>query len=189
MRAVRALQILERRFPRIGPLLRKAFVEFGVPLNRAIGIRVDARTSGPDRTVLRLPPRRRNMNVGGTIHGGVITAFAETVHGVAVLWHFHPADHQMVTRSLQVDFLAPGRGALVVDFSLPDSDRRQISMDLANLGKCDISLMAEVHDTHGNTIARLTGIYTLRQGKSVGNLSQDSAGMPRHGKPTTEENP
>jgi uncharacterized protein (TIGR00369 family) len=157
------LKHLERLLPGAAPRLKKWFVEFGVPMNRAMGLRIDEVAPDSSRVAIRLPPRRRNMNVGGTIHGGVIAALAETAHGIAVLWQFDPAVHQMVTRDFRVEFLAPGRGALTVAFSLLDSARKRIEADLAQSGKCGIELTSEVKDMQGVTVARLTGNYVIRR--------------------------
>jgi acyl-coenzyme A thioesterase PaaI-like protein len=158
-----ALNLLKRRAPRLEPLLRKWFVERGVPLNRAIGLRVDHVASDSSRVALRLPARRGNLNVGGTVHGAAIIALAESVHGVAVLWQFSPSDHVMVARELSVEFLAPGRGALFVEFALDASVRRSIGAELARNGRCDVRLASEVTDGGGKTVARLVGSYVIRR--------------------------
>lgn len=80
----RTVQWLEESSPTIGANLKKIFIQYGVPFNRAIGVRVVAVTADGQSFKLRLPYRRRNTNVEGTVHGAVITAFAETVVGVAV---------------------------------------------------------------------------------------------------------
>jgi uncharacterized protein (TIGR00369 family) len=126
MGLARLLSTVERHAPGVAHHLKIWFVERGVPLNRSIGLRVEEVAPDSSRVVLRLPPRRRNQNDGGTVHGGVITAFAETVHGVAVLWQFQPARHRMVTRSLRVEFLAPARGTLWVEYRLEEAVRRGI---------------------------------------------------------------
>jgi uncharacterized protein (TIGR00369 family) len=156
------LETIERIAPRAAPSLKKWFVEFGVPMNRAIGLRIDEVTHDSSRVVIRLPARRRNMNVGGTIHGGVITALAETVHGIAVLWQFPPSDHLMVSRRLNVEFIHPARGALRVEYSLAESVRAQIDMELTQSGKCDVQLFSEVKDAKGIIVARLEGTYAIR---------------------------
>jgi len=97
MRLANSLTLLERSAPRIAPLLKKWYVEYGVPMNRAIGLCLDEVAADSSRVVVRLPFRRRNLNVDGTVHGGVIAALAETVHGIAVLWQFSPAEHFMVS--------------------------------------------------------------------------------------------
>ncbi len=163
MRLANVLSMLERRAPRLTPRLRRWFVERGVPLNRAIGLRVDHVASDSSRVALRLPPRRGNLNVGGTVHGAAITALAETVHGMAVLWQFSPSDHVMVTRKLRVEFLAPGRGTLFVEFALDETLRRSIAAELARSGSCDVRLTSEVTDGGGNVVARLVGSYVIRR--------------------------
>ncbi len=163
VRLANVLSLLERRAPRLTPLLRRWFVERGVPLNRAIGLRVDHVASDSSRVSLRLPARRRNLNVGGTVHGAAITALAESVHGVAVLWQFSPSDHVMVTRQLRVEFLAPGRGTLFAEFALDRELRRSIAAELARSGRCDVRLASEVVDGRGNTVARLVGSYVIRR--------------------------
>ena len=161
MRLANVLSLLERRAPRLTPRLRRWFVERGVPLNRAIGLRIDHVASDSSRVALRLPARRRNLNVGGTVHGAAITALAESVHGVAVLWQFSPSDHVMVTRELRVEFLAPGRGTLHVEFALDASLRRSIAEELARVGRCGVRLTSEVADDAGSTVARLVGSYVI----------------------------
>ena len=91
--------------------VKKWGAEHLVPANRAFGIRIAEVVPDSSRVVLRLPPRRRNQNGDGTVHGGVLLAFAETVHGVAVLWPWWPARYSMVTRCARLAFSKPGRRA------------------------------------------------------------------------------
>jgi acyl-coenzyme A thioesterase PaaI-like protein len=113
--------------------------------------------------VLRLPPRRRNENDGGTIHGGVITALAETAHGVAVLWQFPPAEHLMVTKSLRISFFAPARGELVTKFRLDSSAAARIRLDLAARGTAEVTLATTVMNGAGKEVAALEATYVLRR--------------------------
>jgi uncharacterized protein (TIGR00369 family) len=163
MRLADALTLLERRAPRAAPVLKRWFVEYGVPMNRSMGLRIDEVAPDSSRVVVRLPPRRRNLNVGGTVHGGVIAALAETVHGIAVLWQFPPAEHLMVSRELRVEYLAPGRGTLTTTFGLEQGVRRRIAEELARTGSCDLRLDSEVVDAGGKTVARLAGSYVVRR--------------------------
>src|SRR5512143_1289363 len=103
--------------------LKKWFVEYGVPMNRSIGLRIDRVTPDSHRVAVRLLPRRRNRNVEGTVHRGVITALAESVHGIAVLWQFSPAEHAMVSRELRLEFVWPARGTLTAEFRLEEAVR------------------------------------------------------------------
>ena len=162
VRLANVLRVLERRAPRLTPVLKRWFVERGVPLNRTIGLRVDHVAFDSSQVVLRLPARRANLNPAGTVHGAAIAALAETVHGVAVLWQFSPANHVMVTRALRMEFLAPGKGTLFVEFALNESVRSFIATELARRGRCELQLESEVTDAGGKTVARLAASYVVR---------------------------
>jgi uncharacterized protein (TIGR00369 family) len=162
MSLANVLRELERRAPRLTPALKRWFVERGVPFNRTIGLRVDHVACDSSRVVLRLPARRRNLNPARTVHGAAIAALAETAHGVAVLWQFSPADHVMVTRELRLEFLAPGKGTLFVEFALGESVRRFIGRELARSGRCEVRLESAVTDAGGKTVARLAASYVIR---------------------------
>lgn len=163
MRLAGLLSTVERFAPGLAFHARTWFVERAVPFNRAIGVQVEEVAPDSSRVVLRLPSRRRNQNFAGTIHGGVTTAFAETVHGVAVLWQFPPARHHMVTRSLRMEFLAPARGTLWVAHRLEAAVRRGIEEELARSGRSEFELECEVKDGGGITVARLRAVYVLRR--------------------------
>ncbi len=163
MRLAEILSTLERHAPRLAHAAKTWFVEHGVPMNRSMGLRVEEVALDSSRVALRLPPRRRNQNDAGTVHGGVITAFAETVHGVAVLWQFPPARHHMVTRQLRVEFCAPGRGTLRVEYRLDPSTLRVIEGDLARGGRSEFTLLSEVRDENGRVVARLEASYLLKR--------------------------
>lgn len=128
-----------------------------------MGIRIERVDLKSGEVVLKLKNRNRNRNVGGTIHGGVIVALAETVHGVAVLWRFSPSHHSMVSKEIRVVFLAPGRGILRSHFQLTPSLCENIAADLQAKKKCEIELVSLVTNQSGKEIARLTGKYVIWQ--------------------------
>jgi len=163
MRLASCLTTLERHAPSLAHHAKRWFVEHAVPMNRAIGLRVDEVAPDSSRVALRLPWRRRNENAAGTVHGGVIAAFAETVHGVAVLWQFPPASHHMTTRRLRVQFVAPGHGTLRVEFRLEPSTRQGIEEDLARAGRSEFTLESAVKDESGKVVAHLEASYLLRR--------------------------
>lgn len=163
MSAANLLTALERHAPALAPRLKKWFVEYLVPANRALGIRIDEVAPDSSRVVLSLPRRRRNLNVGGTVHGAAIMALAETVHGVAVLWQFPPAQHRMVTKTTRLEFVAPARSGLRTTFSLSPEARGRIDADLAASGRCEIELESSVTDGGGKEVARLVARYQIRR--------------------------
>jgi 1,4-dihydroxy-2-naphthoyl-CoA hydrolase len=159
----RALAVIERRMPRGASRVKRWFVQYLVPFNRRIGLHIEYVAPDSSEVVLRLPARRGNRNVGGTIHGGAIMALAESVHGVAVLWQFPPARHLMFAKESRIEFLAPARGELTVSFSLEPAVRDRIASELEANGRCLIELVSVVKARDGTDIARLTATYHLRR--------------------------
>ena len=60
-------------------LFKKLFVNYLVPMNRTLGIKLKAMEE--NETVMTMKGRRKITNYGGSIHGGAIMALAETAHG------------------------------------------------------------------------------------------------------------
>jgi len=137
-----------------------------VPFNRASGIRVAEIAADSSDVVLTLQHRKRNQNLDGTVHGGVIMALAETVHGVAVMWQFPPHRYSMVTKQAWIEFLAPGRGQLQTGFHLDAEVRTRLQTELAERGRCEVTLESRVTDAGGADVARLTATYVVRQRSS-----------------------
>lgn len=160
---MRLITLLERFAPHALPAARRWFVERAVPFNRALGIRVVRVAPDSSEVVLRLPPRRRNLNVAGTVHGGAILAFAETVHGVAVLSQFSAARHRMVTRQATIRYVAPARGELRVSFSLTAAVRQQIATELSSAGRSELTLQSSVLDRNDELVADLLATYVIRR--------------------------
>lgn len=161
--ASRLLGLLSRRLPAFSESLKKWFVEYLVPVNRAMGIRIVTVSPDSRQVVLRLLPRRRNLNPEGTVHGAVMFALAETVHGVAVLWQFSPAEHRMVSTVSRMEFLAPARGELTTRFSLTPELQSRIAEELAKNGVWEMELQSTVFDPAGAEVARLTATYRIRR--------------------------
>lgn len=159
----RILAVIERRMPAQADRAKRWFVQYFVPFNRRIGLRVEHVAPDSSRVVLRLPASRGNRNPGKTIHGGAILALAESVHGVAVLWQFSPATHSMVATTSRIEFLAPGRGELTVSFRLEPAVRDRIAAELDAGGRCLVELTSIVKDREGVDIARLTATYHIRR--------------------------
>jgi uncharacterized protein (TIGR00369 family) len=157
------LPFAEKRLPRLAPWLKKRFVELAVPANRAVGLRIGEVTADSGLVVVTLPPRRRNENVGGTIHGGVLLALAETVHGIAVLWQFSPARHTMVSKESRIEFVAPARGELSVRFGLDPGTRQRIADELERSGRSEVQLASVVRDAAGHEVARLFATYVVQR--------------------------
>lgn len=90
------------------PEFLRRFFEETIPFNAWLGMRLDLLESG--RCVLRIPPRPEltgNPSLPA-LHGGVLSALADTAGGLVVFSALSPG-HSVSTVDLRVDYLRPGR--------------------------------------------------------------------------------
>lgn len=152
---------LARRAPRWFDLAKRGYANYlAVPANTAMGIRIVEVAADSSRVVIRLKDRRKNQNAAGTVHGGVLFALAETVHGMAVLWQFSPLAHRMFTKTAHLEFLAPGRGELRVEYGLSRALLDRIRRDLAQ-GRAEVRAESCVRDRRGALVAKLSATYVV----------------------------
>lgn len=142
-------------------LFKKLFVNYVVPMNRTLGIKLSAMKDNV--TVMTMKGKRRITNYGGTIHGGAIMALAETVHGGAVLDKIGAFDNLMVTKNCNLKFLKKAKGDLKVCFRLSDDQEAYIKSHLARNGKCEIEMISAVTDVQGDTVAELRALYHIKR--------------------------
>ncbi|HET7343344.1 MAG TPA: PaaI family thioesterase [Methylomirabilota bacterium] len=84
--------------------------QFKGTLAEALGIRfVEA---SPERLVAELTYRADLTTVGGSLHGGTLMAFADTVGAAATVLNL-PAGATTTTLESKTNFFAPGRGGIV----------------------------------------------------------------------------
>lgn len=159
---MKLLELLTR-LPWMGKQAKRIAVDYAVPFNRALGIRIVSVAEDSSSVILRLPPRGRNRNVAGTVHGGATLALAETVHGVALLWQFSPSEHLMFTKRAALEFLSPARGELRVSFGLDSTTRASVESALRSSGRCELSLTCTVTDRPGEPVAELDATYVIRR--------------------------
>lgn len=142
-------------------LFKKLFVNFVVPMNRTLGIKLEKMEDA--ETIMTMKDRRKITNYGGTVHGGAIMALAETVHGGAVLNKIGAFENLMVTKNCNIKFLKKAKGTLKVCFRLSDEEEAYIKHGLQETGNCEVELKSSVTDTQGDTVAELTALYHIRR--------------------------
>lgn len=160
---MRFIKLLDKLAPGAANAARRWLIERAVPFNRTLGVEVVRLAPDSSEVVLRLRPRRGNLNVAGTVHGGAILGFAETVHGAVVLLQFPPAQHRMVTRSATIRYVAPARGELRASFAMPAETRSQIECELSSTGRSEPTLQSSVFDQSGTLVAELLASYVIRR--------------------------
>ncbi len=140
---------------------KKLFVNYLVPMNRTLGIKLNAMKENV--TIMTMKGKRRITNYGGTIHGGAIMALAETVHGGAVLNKIGAFDNLMVTKSCNLKFLKKAKGDLKVRFKLSNDQEAYIKSHLTESGKCEIEMISAVTDDQGDVVAELKALYHIKR--------------------------
>lgn len=151
-----------RRAPRLLALIKRWYGNyFAVPANTVMGVRIAEVAADSSRVVVRLKNMRKNRNAAGTVHGAAMFALAETVHGTAVLWQFSPLRRRMFTKTAQLEFLAPGRGELFVEYSLERELLDRIGCELAEHGRSEVSAQSCVRDMDGEIVAKLSASYVV----------------------------
>ena len=159
----KTLSIIENKFPHVYSWLMKLSIEYLVPANRRMGIKIESMIPGNQTIILRLPYRRKNFNVGGTVHGSAIMALAETVHGVAVLTRFKPDNHFMFTKEINLKYLKKATSELFVRFNLGQQILSKIENELNAHGIFELELESTVTDTSEASIAQLKAVYHIKR--------------------------
>ncbi len=157
------LPVIEKKAPKIAPVIKRLFVEYFVPSNRNMGIRIHHISQDLRDFELRLVSRRGNKNLSKSTNAGVLLAFAECVHGVAVLWHFSPANHRMITVRSKMDYIALGFGTLFTRFSLTTEMKNSIDEQLTQSQVCELELSSTVFDSNEKKIAVLVNTYQIKR--------------------------
>jgi len=133
----------------------------GIPLARFIGLQVDE--VGPGMVRLHMPFTPNTQNHLGTAYAGGIFSLAELAGGVLLVSSFDPAQHLMLARRLEIEYLHPGRGTLSCAPRLPDDLVAETRATIAQQGKADLSLSIEVMDADGEVVAHVQATYYLRR--------------------------
>ena len=83
------------------------FIENGVPFNRHMGFKIRMVEAGRCEMYVELRPELVGDPMRPALHGGVISALADTCGGLAVFSRA-AADQRVSTVDLRVDYLRPG---------------------------------------------------------------------------------
>lgn len=116
------------------------------PYYRLLGLQTEAGTA-PGHARIRLEGRPELANARGDIHGGVVASLLDAAMGVAVRSAYKEGEGA-ATVSITVNYLEPGRGALVA------------TARVTRAGQSLASVEAEVLDQEARRVAH--GIATMR---------------------------
>jgi uncharacterized protein (TIGR00369 family) len=134
-----------------------------IPFNKFLGVRVVVIERG--RAELEIPWRDELVGdpIKQAIHGGVISALADTAGGMAVWSALEHPTQRVSTIDLRIDYLRPGRlEALVAEAVVVRAGR--------SVGVADVRLF---HPTsRGEVVATGKGVYAIKTPRGPGQLRQ-----------------
>ncbi|MDT4926069.1 MAG: hypothetical protein QOG01_3782 [Pseudonocardiales bacterium] len=107
-------------------------------------------------------PFEGNGNHFGVIYAGVIFTLAEVLGGAMHFATFDVSTHYPLVRSLNIDFVAPGKGRLTASASLSAAEVERIKAEATPDAKVPFVLEAEVVGEDGTVVARTRGDYQIR---------------------------
>ena len=136
-----------------------AALEQMVPRAYQMGVRFAEMRPGYVRSHV---PFEGNGNHFGVMYAGVIFTVAEVLGGAIHVATFDPSTHYPLVKSVTIDFIAPGRGALSASASLSQDEIDAIKAASADGSKASFAMTAEVVAEDGTLVARTTGDYQIR---------------------------
>jgi uncharacterized protein (TIGR00369 family) len=134
------------------PEILKQVMEEMIPFNRFLGIAVAELRSGFARLEVAFRPELVGDPLRPALHGGVLSALADTAGGAAVWTGLEDDRARVSTIDLRVDYLRPAKLELVV------AEANVVRLG-NRVGVADVRLF---HPTaEGDTIATGKGVYNI----------------------------
>ncbi len=136
-------------------ILRQLVEEF-IPFNKFLGMR--ARELKDGFAVLELPFRDDFIGdpIRRAMHGGVLSAMADTAGGIAVWTQLADESRRVSTIDLRIDYLRPGKSEAVLC-------EAKVVRQGNRVGVCDMRLFHP--SAEAETIATGKGVYNIVQPK------------------------
>ncbi len=138
-----------------GELVKQVMEEF-IPFNKLLGMKVTHTEKGFVR--MEIPFREELIGDGRrpAIHGGVISALADTAGGAAVWTGTFDDESRVSTIDLRIDYLTPGRAQTLV------AEARVVRVG-NRVGVVDVRVFHP--DTPDETVATGKGVYNISRSK------------------------
>lgn len=114
------------------------------------------------RLRVEMPLRWYNRNYVGTHFGGSLFVMADPFLMIMVMKNLGPG-YTVWDRSAQIDFIAPGRGRVVVEFMLTDADLDRMRDATATAEKYEPWFEVDVRASDGTTVARVRKQLHIRR--------------------------
>lgn len=131
----------------------KRLLNWYVPF-RFAGVRVEQIDDDYRYARAALHARWYNRNYVGTHFGGTLYAMTDPFFMIMVMENLGK-DYLVWDRRAEVEYVAPGRGKVTVEFRLDDADLSQIRAATADGEKYEHWFGCEIRDPQGELVARV----------------------------------
>lgn len=125
-----------------------------------MNIKVLNLSQGWRQVEILLPHTAQNQNPGGSMFGGAIASLADPIAALACASHFR--DYQVWTKSLNVDFIRPGRSDLRLCFELQQQQLDDIAAQLQQHGRANPAFDYALYNTDNQLCCRIHCVVALR---------------------------
>jgi acyl-coenzyme A thioesterase PaaI-like protein len=132
------------------------------PTFRFSGVRVRAIAADFSSATVELRVRGLNRNYVGTAFGGTLYAMTDPFLMIMMLRQLG-AGYVVWDRAGAVRYLAPGRGTITAEISLPPSEVKRIRDAVAVAGKLDQTYQVDLRDAAGKLVAQVDKTLYIRQ--------------------------
>lgn len=109
-----------------------------------------------------LAPFAGNENHVGGVYAGAMFTLAEIPGGALFFTSFDETRFYPLIKKMEIQFLRPARTDVSVEASLSEEEIRRVKSELAEKGKSEFILSAQVKDESGRVVALSRGVYQIR---------------------------
>ncbi|MCG8433625.1 MAG: DUF4442 domain-containing protein [Gammaproteobacteria bacterium] len=142
-RLIRALAPVERLPAFMRTAVRSYAIGRVIKFVGTAGIRIEELTQ--EKSLLRLPNRRRVQNHIGGVHAAATSLLAESATGLVVGMNL-PDSRIPLFKSMHINYVRRAAGGLTAEARLTESDRQRIR----NEEKGDVTVQVHVTDANGD---------------------------------------
>jgi acyl-coenzyme A thioesterase PaaI-like protein len=107
-------------------------------------------------------PLAGNENHVGTMYAGAQFTLADITGGVLILASFDRRLYYPILKNLQLDFLTPATGDLILNYCLSPTTLTDLQRALQVEGKAGFELKGELTDSDSVVVARSHGVFQVR---------------------------
>ncbi|MGC8604192.1 MAG: YiiD C-terminal domain-containing protein [Desulfomonilaceae bacterium] len=115
----------------------------------------------PGYVKLRAPLAGNENHIGG-VYAGAMFTLAEIPGGAMFFTSFDETRFYPLIKKMEIQFLKPALTDVSVEASLSKEEIRRVKSELAEKGKSEFILSAQLKDELGRVVALSKGVYQIR---------------------------